>query len=222
MKRSFTPSGCARRRLCEKEICMKLGTWTTAACLATAVACLTTAGANAEPATVRHTTATGIDQGIGYQATLSELSRVLTTAVSGGAFTTAPDASEITLTSDDGAVVARIPLSYRLSGATVQVERTISDDGHRLVLAPKVTATEISEMQQVGSMTQLMNEINQNVAAVAIGGALGGLIGTVIGLGFFSIVTGPIGLLVGAIAGGYAMGGQPFMDAVTAVVSGRP
>jgi outer membrane lipoprotein SlyB len=90
------------------------------------------------------------------------------------------------------------------------------------VLEPKATATEIGEMQPINSMARLTNEINQNVVGLVAGGVIGGLIGAVLGMGFFSIITGPIGMVVGAIAGGYAMGGQPFLDAVNAVVSGQP
>ncbi|MVU79062.1 hypothetical protein GPX89_17635 [Nocardia sp. ET3-3] len=202
---------------------MKFGTCTAAALLAGVTVWITAATAPAQPpTTLPEQIATGVEDGIGYRATVSDFSRVLTTTVSGGAFTTTADGGEVMLTSDTGAVVARIPLAYRIAGAAVQVDRAISDDGHRLVLTPAVTATEISEMQPVSSMTQLINEVNQNVAAVAVGGVLGGLIGTVLGLGFFSLLTGPIGLLVGGIAGGYATGGQPFLDAVTAVLTGRP
>ncbi|MFC4127330.1 hypothetical protein [Nocardia rhizosphaerae] len=209
---------------------MKLGHFPAAALLVGATVWITAGTAAAEPTTpAPETTATGIDQSVRYEATLGEFSRVLTTTVTGGTFTTTADNTEVTLTSDSGAVVTRIPLAYEISGTTLRVTQTISDDGHHLVLTPEAStaeideiASEIGELQTISPMSQLTNEINRNVVGVVVGGVLGGLIGTVLGFGFLSIITGPIGLVLGAIAGGYAMGGQPFLDAVTAAVSGQP
>ncbi|WP_336087289.1 hypothetical protein [Nocardia sp. SSK8] len=166
--------------------------------------------------------ASGVDQSVHYEATLTEFSRVLSTTVTGGTFALTDDDTAVTLTADSGATVARIPLTYEISGAPLRVAQTISDDGRHLVLTPQASAEEIGEMQTISPMSQLTNEINRNVVGVVAGGLLGGLIGTVLGFGFLSIVTGPVGLVLGAIAGGYAMGGQPFLDAVAAVVTGQP
>ncbi|WP_036496396.1 hypothetical protein [Nocardia sp. BMG111209] len=162
----------------------------------------------------------GTDRGVDYHVVRTDLSRELTTSVTGGRFALTGD--RVTLTSDTGDEMTSVPLTYRVRGVAVQVAQQISDDGHTLLLAPKVGAAEIGEMQPISSTAQLANEVNQNVVGVVAGGVLGGLLGTVLGMGFFSLLTGPIGLLVGAVAGGYAMGGQPFLDAVTAVLSGRP
>jgi hypothetical protein len=172
------------------------------------------------PAAAHDISADGVDGGVGYHAVLTDLSRVLTTTVSGGRFALTGD--QVTLTSDTGDRITAVPLTYQVRGASVHVAQQISGDGRTLVLEPKATAAEIGEMQPISSTAQLVNELNENVVGVIAGGVLGGLLGTVLGMGFFSLLTGPIGLLVGAVAGGYAMGGQPFLDAVTAVLTGQP
>lgn len=203
---------------------MNLGHFPVTALVVGTAVWISAGAAAAQPVapTPQGVTASGVDQSVHYEATLTEFSRVLTTTVAGGTFTTTDDNAAVTLTSDSGAVVTRIPLTYQVSGTTMRVAQTISDNGHHLVLAPQASATEIGEIQTISPMSQLTNEINRNVVGVVAGGILGGLIGTVLGFGFLSIVTGPVGLVLGAIAGGYAMGGQPFLDAVTAVVSGQP
>lgn len=202
---------------------MKLGYFPAATLLVGATVWITAGTAAAQPITPpQEVTASGVDQSVGYEATLTEFSRVLNTTVTGGTFTATDDNTAVTLVADSGTVVTRIPLVYQISGKQMRVAQTISDDGHRLILAPQASTTEIGEMQTISPMSQLTNEINRNVVGVVAGGVLGGLIGTVLGFGFLSIITGPVGLVLGAIAGGYAMGGQPFLDAVTAAVSGRP
>lgn len=202
---------------------MKLGHFPAATLLAGAAVWITAGTTAAQPITPPQspaTTTSGVDRSVHYEATLTEFSRVLTTTVAGGTFTITDDA--VTLVADSGEVVTRIPLVYQISGRQMRVAQTISDHGHHLVLAPQPSATAVGEMQAINPMSQLTNEINRNVVGVVAGGLLGGLIGTVLGFGFLSIITGPVGLVLGAIAGGYAMGGQPFLDAVTAAVSGRP
>ncbi|MEV6218284.1 hypothetical protein [Nocardia sp. NPDC051833] len=202
---------------------MKLGLFPATALLVGTAVWITSGAAAAEPAApTPQATTSGVDRSVRYEATLTEFSRVLTTTVTGGTFTTTADNTAVTLTSDAGEVVTHIPLTYEISGAKMRVAQTISDNGRHLVLTPQANATEIGEMQTISPMSQLTNEINRNVVGVVVGGLLGGLIGTVLGFGFLSIITGPVGLVLGAIAGGYAMGGQPFLDAVTAVVSGQP
>ncbi|WP_227984957.1 hypothetical protein [Nocardia spumae] len=206
---------------------MKFGTFAVTSILAAAAVGISAGTVNASPsaappAAAKEITASGVEQGVGYHAVLSDFSRVLTTVVDHGRFEVNHDATAVDLKSDNGTSLVTVPLAYKVKGTTVHVAQHISEDGHKVVLEPKATATEIGEMQPINSMARLTNEINQNVVGMVIGGVLGGLIGTVLGMGFLSIVTGPIGLVIGAIAGGYAMGGQPFMDAVNAVVSGQP
>lgn len=202
---------------------MKLGYLPAATLLVGATVWISAGTTCAQPvAPTPQATTSGVDQSVRYEATLTEFSRVLTTTVAGGTFAATDDNTAVTLVADSGAVVTRIPLIYQISGKEMRVAQTISDDGHHLVLAPRAHTAEIGEMQAISPMSQLTNEINRNVVGVVAGGILGGLIGTVLGFGFLSIITGPVGLVLGAIAGGYAMGGQPFLDAVTAAVSGQP
>ncbi|MCM6772617.1 hypothetical protein NDR87_06890 [Nocardia sp. CDC159] len=164
--------------------------------------------------------AAGMDHEIAYRTVLTDSSRVSTTTVAGGRFTTTED--RIVLRSDAGTVLTEIPLTYRVRGTLVRVSQRISDDGHRLELEPRVSAREIGEMQPVSSMARLTDELNRNVVGLVAGGVLGGLLGTILGMGFFSLLTGPIGLVVGAVAGAYITGGQSFADAVAAVLNGEP
>ncbi|WP_227997224.1 hypothetical protein [Nocardia australiensis] len=203
---------------------MKFGTFAAATTLLAVVATGIAAGTvNAEPiAITREISTSGVDQGVGYRATLSDVAGVLTTAVDGGKFEVTDNGTKVSLKSDSGAVVAEVPLTFDVSGSHLSVAQEIRDNGRTLALTPKPTAKDIGEMQSISSMARLIEELNKNVIGVVAGGVLGGLIGAIVGLGFFSIITGPIGLVIGAIAGGYAMGGQSFMDAMTAVVSGQP
>ncbi|MGW4767860.1 hypothetical protein ACWEO2_07450 [Nocardia sp. NPDC004278] len=185
--------------------------------------------AHANPAEVaKDVSASGVEQGIGYHTVLSdtkderkETHRVVTTAVDSGKFELTDNGTKVLLKSDTGAVVAEVPLTYQLSGTNVAVDQAITDGGRTLALTPKLTAKNIGEMQPVNSMARLTDEINKNIVGVILGGALGLVIGAIVGVFFFSIITGPIGAVVGAIAGGYIMGGQSFMDAMMAVVNGE-
>ncbi|MQY17818.1 hypothetical protein [Nocardia macrotermitis] len=208
---------------------MKFGKFAATALLAVATVGIAAGTADASPsiphspAVAKQTTASGVDHGVAYHATLSDLSHKMTTVVDKGRFVVAANGTEVDLKNTDGTALAKVPLAFHINGGTVHLAQQISADGRQLVLTPKApTAKEIGEMHSVGSMNRLMAEINKNIVGVVIGGVLGGLIGAVLGFFFLSWLTGPIGLLVGAIGGGYAMGGQPFMDAVTAVLSGKP
>jgi outer membrane lipoprotein SlyB len=202
---------------------MKFGTFAATAVLAVAALGITAGTVSAEPtAVVREVSTSGIEQGVGYRTALPDSTGAITTAVEGGKFELANDGTKVSLKSDSGAVVAEVPLTFDISGSRMAVAQEIRDNGRTLALTPKVSAANIGEMQPVNSMARLTDEINKNVVGVVAGGVVGGLLGALIGLGIFSIITGPIGLLVGAIAGGYVMGGQPFMDAMMAVVRGEP
>ncbi|MGV9616872.1 hypothetical protein [Nocardia xishanensis] len=201
---------------------MKFGTLATTTLMVAAAVGIATGTVNATPPEKQEISASGVDQGVGYRAVLSDSSRAVTTTVDGGRFELADNGAEVLLKSDRGAVVTDVPLTYELSGQRLSVANEISADGKKLTLTPTADAKAIGELQQVDSMARLTSEIDKNVVGVVAGGLLGGLIGAVLGVGFFSIITGPIGAAVGAIAGGYIMGGQPFMDAMNAAISGQP
>ncbi|MBH0778355.1 hypothetical protein [Nocardia bovistercoris] len=201
---------------------MKFGTVAVTALLAVASVALTATVADAKPTNepAREVSASGIDNGVEYRTTLVDGSRSSATSVDRGRFALAGD--RITLTADSGALVTAIPLAYEISGSRVAVAHTIGADGRTLTLTPEVSAAQIGEMQPVSSMARLIAELEKNVVGAVGGAVLGGLLGAILGVGFFSLLTGPIGMVVGAVAGAYVTGGQPFLDAMTAVVSGAP
>ncbi|WP_280445126.1 hypothetical protein [Nocardia brasiliensis] len=178
--------------------------------------------AAARPSEVRdEIVATGIDQTVGYQSVLVEQGRGIVTTVERGIFEVALDGSKVSLISDDGVVLTEIPLNYQFGGRTLEVAEQVSDDRRKLVLSAKPGAKEVGQMRDVDANARLVGEINKNVVGMVVGGLLGGLLGAVIGLGFFSILTGPVGMVVGAVAGAYIMGGQPFAEAVNSVLGGE-
>ncbi|MEU4315562.1 hypothetical protein [Nocardia sp. NPDC024068] len=205
---------------------MKFGTFAATTLLAVAAVGISAATVNAEPAApaapAPEIKSEGVDQGVAYETSVDQKTQTITTAVRDGLFELTPDGAKAVLKAVSGAVVAEVPLKYDVSGSEVEVAHEISADGSTLELTPTVTAENIGEMRPVSSMARLTDELNKNVAGVAVGAVVGGLLGALVGLGFLSIITGPIGLVVGAVAGGYIMGGQPFGDAVTAVLRGEP
>ncbi|GAA5101140.1 hypothetical protein [Nocardia iowensis] len=201
---------------------MKFGLFAATTVLAVAAVGIAAGTVHAQTSAPDEPSTSGVEQGIGYRTVLTDNAGVITTAVEGGTFALADNGAAVALTSAAGAVVARVPLTYEVSGSRLSVAHQISDNGRELVLTPKADAEAIGEMQPISSMARLIAELNKNVVGVVAGGLLGGLLGSLVGLGFFSILTGPIGLVVGAIAGGYLTGGQSFLDAMTAVVNGEP
>ncbi|GAA5104594.1 hypothetical protein [Nocardia iowensis] len=202
---------------------MKIGvSAVTATFMAVTVLGVTAGTASSRPTEVKdEVVTTGEEEGVAYRAVLADGAKGLTTVVEGGKFEIAEHGAKVLLKSRMGEVVAVVPLTFEVSGHAVSVAHQIGEEGRKLVLAPRVGAKEIGEMRPISSMARLVTELNRNVVGMVVGGLLGGLIGAVIGLGFFSIVTGPIGMAVGAVAGGYIMGGQPFAEAVMAVVNGE-
>ncbi|WP_280268591.1 hypothetical protein [Nocardia wallacei] len=200
---------------------MKLGTFAATALMVVAAVGIAAGTVNASPSTPgRELTSSGVDQGVDYRATLAEDERTLTTVVDHGRFETTADGSRVLLRSATDAVIAEVPLTFEVKGHRLPVAQQISADGRTLSLTPRVTATDIGEMQPIDPMGRLVTELNKNVVGMVVGGVLGGLIGAVLGFFFLSWLTGPIGLLVGALAGGAIMGGQPFIDALAGIVTG--
>ncbi|MEU1982172.1 hypothetical protein [Nocardia sp. NPDC019395] len=202
---------------------MKFGTFAATALLSIAAVGISAATVHAEPAAPAPALESeGVDQGVAYETSVDQKTQTITTEVENGLFELAPDGTKAILKAVSGAIVAEVPLKYQVSGSEVAVAHEISGDGATLELTPTITAENIGEMRPVSSMARLTDELQKNVAGVAAGAVLGGLLGALVGLGFFSIITGPIGLVVGAVAGGSIMGGQSFSDAVTAVLRGEP
>lgn len=202
---------------------MRLGTYTAITLLAVVAMGAAAGTVAAKPSTEnRETARSGLERGVAYRTELADFDHTVTTSVDGGGFELSADSAKVVLTSDGGDVIAEVPLTFEISGKRLELAEQISDDGEKLTLTPRTTAKEIGELRSVGSMDRLVAELDRNMAALVIGGILGGIIGAAVGLMFFSIITGPIGMIVGAIAAGYIMGGQPFADAVTSVLTGQP
>ncbi|WP_328387209.1 hypothetical protein [Nocardia sp. NBC_00416] len=204
---------------------MKFGTFAATALLSVAAVGISAGVVHAEPAAAApapEIKSEGVDQGVAYETSVDQKTQTITTEVQDGRFELTPDGATAILKAVSGAVIAEVPLQYEVSGSEMAVAHEISADGTTLELTPTVTAENIGEMRPVSSMTRLTDELQRNVAGVAVGAVLGGLLGALVGLGFLSIITGPIGLVVGAVAGGYITGGQSFTDAVMAVLRGEP
>ncbi|NUS94558.1 MAG: hypothetical protein HOQ36_19485 [Nocardia sp.] len=202
---------------------MKFGTFAATALLSVAAVGISAGVVHAEPAApAPEIKSEGVDQGVAYETSVDQKTQKITTEVQDGRFELTPDGAKAVLKGVSGAVVAEVPLQYEISGSEMAVAHEISADGTTLELTPTVTAENIGEMRPVSSMARLTTELQENVAGVAVGAVLGGLLGALVGLGFLSIITGPIGLVVGAVAGGYITGGQPFLDSVMAVLRGEP
>ncbi|MFE3444440.1 hypothetical protein ACFXNW_15535 [Nocardia sp. NPDC059180] len=206
---------------------MKFGTFAATAVVAVAAIGISAGTAHSKPQTVTEELRTqGVEQGIDYTTTADRSGRKITTKVEDGKFEVVADEKSDTeravLKSDKGDVVAEIPLAYEISGSRVTVAHEIADNGRELTLTTKPSAKEIGEMRPISSMSRLVAELEKNVVGVVAGAVIGGLIGAVIGMGFFTLLTGPIGAVVGGLAGGAIMGGQPFVDAILAVLNGQP
>lgn len=201
---------------------MKLGRLAATTLMAVVAVGITAGTVNATPssAPARELTSSGVDQGVAYHSTLSEDERVLTTTVDGGRFETVDNGGKVALRSAAGDVIAEVPLTFEVRGNRLPVAQQISADGRTLALTPDAKGANIGELQPVDPMSRLVTELNNNVVGMVAGGLIGGLIGAVLGMFFLSWLTGPIGLLVGALAGGAIMGGQPFVDALMGVVAG--
>lgn len=221
---------------------MKFGTVAATALLAVGTVGVSTATVHAEPTTevAEDIQAEGTEHGVGYRTTVLEegdhgdqaesddpkaapqAARTIATTVTGGQFALTEDNGAVTLTAEDGETIAEVPLAFDVNGGQAAVAHEISDDGQRLALTPEITADQIGEMRPIDSMSKLVTELEENVVGIVAGGLVGGLVGALLGLGFFSLLTGPIGIVVGAVAGGMIMGGKPFSDSVFAVLNGEP
>lgn len=205
---------------------MKFGKITATVFMAIAAVGITAGTANAapapQPAAVHNDATSGVENGIQYHTLVSPVSRAITTTVSDGHFVLAPNGSSVVLESKSGQQIDHVSLRPELAGHVFTVAQQISADGRSLTLTPTVSPRDVAQAKDINAMSNLWSEVNKNLAGVVIGAALGGFLGSLLGFGIFSLITGPIGIVVGAIAGGTAMGGQQFLNAVQAAASGRP
>jgi len=174
--------------------------------------------AQVQPAAVHNDATSGVSSGIQYHTVISPATRAVTTTVSGGRFVIAQNGASVALESNTGQQVDQVSLRQEIAGHVFTVAQQISPDGQSLTLTPRVSPHEIARATDVTAMDNLMYQVNKNIVGIAGGAIVGGLIGSLLGLGFFSLITGPIGIVVGAIGGGYVMGGQQFLNALQAAV----
>src|SRR6266568_2312003 len=199
---------------------MKFGKITATVFMAVAAVGITAGTAAAAPAapvqptTVHNDATSGVLSGIQYHTVVSPVTRAITTTISGGHFVMAPNGGSVVLESNTGQQLDQVSLHQEFAGHAFTAAQQISADGRSLTLTPQVSPQEIGQVKDINAMDNLMVQVNKNIVGIALGAMLGGFLGGLLGLGFFSIITGPIGLVVGAIGGGYAMGGQQFLNAL--------
>ncbi|MFI7668500.1 hypothetical protein [Nocardia sp. NPDC049526] len=202
---------------------MKFGKFSAIAVMAIAAMGVTAGTANAQPAAIEQAvTTSGVEQGVGYNTGVSTDSKVVTTKLDAGKFALSGDGKAVTVQADSGAVVAEVPLTFEVAGHAIPVGYQIADSGRSLTLTPEVSPKDIAELKNINSFDNFVQQANQNILGMILGGLLGGFIGGLVGFGIFSLITGPLGLVAGALAGGAAQGGQPFIDALTALATGQP
>jgi hypothetical protein len=202
---------------------MKFGKITAAVFMAVAAVGVTAGTADAQPAAVAQgVTKAGVEKGISYSTTLSGDAKAVSTAVNSGHFALTDNGTAVTLTSNTGETVAKVPLVFHVAGRTLSVAEQIDQGAHNLTLTPRVTPEDVAALKNVNSYSNLIQQLDQNIVGEIVGGVIGGVIGSALGVGILSFVTGPVGLLAGAAIGGAAEGGQPYIDALTAFAQGRP
>jgi uncharacterized protein YcfJ len=201
---------------------MKFEKITAAVFLAVSALGITAATAHAEPAVTERPTAevttSGVDHGIDYQITVSPLDGVVTATVENGRFEFAQNGA-VVLESGDGAVVTEVPQRFAVDGRSIAAAKHIGADGRTLTLTPTPTAEDVPQLQDISSYDRLEEQINKNLPGVVTGAIVGGLLGACVILIWG--VSIPVGALIGATVGGYAMGGPEFLDAVQAFVANQ-
>ncbi|MFG3616521.1 hypothetical protein [Nocardia sp. NPDC047654] len=199
---------------------MKFEKITAAVFLAVSASGITAATAHAEPAVTERPTAevttSGVDHGIDYQITVSPLDRVVTATVENGKFELAQNGA-VVLESGDGAVVTEVPQRFAVDGRSIAAAQHIGADGRTLTLTP--AAEDVAQLKDISSYDRLKEQINKNLPGVVTGAIVGGLLGACVILIWG--VSIPVGALIGATVGGYAMGGPEFLDAVQAFVANQ-
>ncbi|MBB5914343.1 uncharacterized protein YcfJ [Nocardia transvalensis] len=208
---------------------MKFGKITATVFMAIAATGITAATAHGESATVNEQPAavtagdatSGVDHGVNYRTTVSTIDRAITTTVENGRFEVAQNGT-VALRAEDGSTLMEVPQTYELGGRSIAIAQQIAADGHALTMTPQPTAEDISELKNVSAIDNLRDQVVKNGVGVVLGVIVGGFVGALLGFGILSLITAPIGWVVGGIAGGYIQGGQEFLDAVQAVATGQP
>ncbi|WP_051407023.1 DUF456 domain-containing protein [Nocardia sp. CNY236] len=133
----------------------------------------------------------GIDHGIQYESVLDSDARLVTT-VADGRFELTEGA--VTLSDEDGALVATIPLAHEIANDTVTLEPVVADDGRRLEL----TNSALPSGTNIGYAAD-QYRLQRAGEAAGIGALIGALIGLPLLIG---IIPGAVfGALLGAVIG---------------------
>ncbi|MGV9675347.1 hypothetical protein ACWDSJ_08710 [Nocardia sp. NPDC003482] len=167
----------------------------------------------------------GDDRGVGYEVALSDDSRSAVGTLTAGRFLATWDAETVAVTDDSGHLLANLPLRFDLAGTRVELAPVIDEAGRRLTLTP--VGESAGPLREIDAQQRLFDIVQPHLAAVGTGAAIGAALGFVIGfpLGLFVLdfitvpITTVLGGALGAVAGLYASGGQPAVDAATAALT---
>lgn len=178
------------------------------------------ATANADPAPATPALqVTGAEDGIPYQAALSEDKHAVVSTIAAGQFLATWDGDAVIVTDDKGVLAASIPLKYDVAGKTLAVTPDITDGGRRLTLTP--VGQSATPLRDIGAQERFFDVVQANLPGVAAGAAIGGAIGFLLGfpaggfiLDFITIpITTVVGTIIGAAIGLQQSGGQEAVDA---------
>lgn len=128
-------------------------------------------------------TASGTTQNIDYRTTVAPDLKTVSTALSSGKFTLAPDASAVSVESATGAKIAELPSTLKTAaGKEISLKPQVSADGRSLVVAPEVSPEVAAELKTIAAELKPVatNPNAQNSDPVANGAAAGALVGLAI------------------------------------------
>ena len=167
-------------------------------------------------------------ENINYESNLED--RTIVTTIDAGAFKVADDGKTVDVLDSADKVVVTLPLTFNLAGLNFPYEQNVTDDGKTLRLVPQLDLTKASANSRSLGATPVAsteeNLIAQQTFATQLGiaTAVGGLTGTIIGVGVGLVlglplagvgatITVPIAAGVGGIIGTIVAGGPTLVIA---------
>ncbi|MGW5572365.1 hypothetical protein ACWEVD_14255 [Nocardia thailandica] len=145
--------------------------------------------------------ASGVDQGVGYEAARD--GRTFTATLTGGTFRVTDHAIEAIAA--DGTLISSVPRVLAFEANVLTLTPRVEAEGTRVI-------TEVAA-QEIGYWRKTSPRQRSTEAGVAIGAALGGIGGVIVGLalgiatgGLLLPITLPVALIVGVL-GGMVAGG---------------
>ena len=165
---------------------------------------------------------------IGFESNLED--RTIVTTIDAGVFKVADDGKTVDVIDSADNVVVTLPLSFNLGGLNFPYEQNVDDDGKTLRLVPQLDLSKASANSQSLGATPVASpdenlKAQQNFSSqLGIATAVGGLTGTIIGVGVGfllglplagvgGVVTIPIAATVGGILGTISAGGPTLVVA---------